>query len=155
MSQLGEDGGSFFGSAERLKKELERVLDRVKDQGEKALDSMGLRPGVWQPAADVVETGDQVDVTFDMPGLTADAVAVELVGNMLTITGTRPEAEPVAGQIVHQRHRPTGKFSKSIPLPIAVDHEQVAAEMHNGVLSIRLAKSEKAKPHKVPITEKA
>jgi len=43
MTQVGEESGSFFGSAERLKKELERVLERAKDQGERALDAIGLR----------------------------------------------------------------------------------------------------------------
>jgi len=102
----------------------------------------------------VVETNEQVLVIFDVPGMTSESVNVELAGNMLTVSGNRAEGEAVAGQIVHSRQRATGKFSKSIPMPVPVDHEHVAAEIHNGVLVIRLAKSEKAKPHKVPVSER-
>lgn len=155
MSQLNDDGSSLFGSAERLRKELEKLLDRAKDQGERALDAIGLKGGAWQPAADIVETADDVLVVLDIPGVTADHVSVEIVGNILSVSGTRTIDEPGSGEIVHVRQRLAGKFSKSVPMPVPVNHEQVGAEIHNGVLTVRLAKSEKAKAHKVPIVERS
>ena len=155
MSQLGDESGSFFGSAERLRKELERLLERAKDQGERALDAIGLKPGLWQPAADIVETPEEVLVTLDLPGMTADQLSLEIVGNMLTISGTRSEQAAAPGEIVHARQRPTGAFGRSLPLPVPVDHDRVTAEMQHGVLTIRVGKAERAKTHKVPIAEKA
>ena len=74
---------------------------------------------------------------------------------MLTVSGERIEVAIVEGEVVHLRQRPSGKFSRTIPLPASVNHERVQAEVHNGVLTVRLAKSERAKPHKVPINERA
>ncbi len=155
MSQSNDDGSSLFGSAERLRKELEKLLERAKDQGERALDAIGLKGSPWQPTVDLIETAEEVLVTVDLPGVTADQLSVEIVGNILTISGTRSCPEPCCGEIVHLRQRSTGKFTRSVPMPVPVNHEQVRAEMNNGVLVVRLAKSEKAKAHKVPIVERA
>ena len=155
MSQLGDEGGSFFGSGDRLRKELERLLERAKDQGERALDAIGIKQSSWQPMADVIETPEEVLIYLDLPGMTADQLSLEIVGNMLTISGTRFEKTAAPGEIVHARQRLTGSFGKSIPLPVPVDHDRVTAEMHNGVLTIRVGKAERAKSHKVPISVKA
>lgn len=153
MSQYNDEGGSFFGSAEKFRKELERLLDKAKGQGERALDAMGFRGG-WQPPIDLVESVDEVVVTLDVPGMKPEELSLEIVGNMLTISGERIEVASVEGEVVHLRQRATGKFTRSIPMPSPVNHERVNAEVHNGVLTVRLAKSERAKAHKVPISER-
>lgn len=154
MTQSPDDASGLFGSAEKLRKELERLLEKAKDQGEKALDAIGLRGGQWQPPVDLTETTDEVIIAVDVPGLTADQLGLEIVGNMLTISGERGEGSATTTEVVHLRQRPSGKFSRSIPLPISVNHEKIVAEVHNGVLTIRLAKAERAKAHKVPINER-
>ncbi len=154
MTENNDDSNGLFGSAEKLRKELERLLEKAKDQGEKALDAIGLRGGTWQPPVNLTESTEEVCVSLDVPGMTSEQLSLEIVGNMLTITGTRPEPQPAPGEIVHLRQRPTGSFERSIPLPVPVDHEKVTAEVHHGVLTIRVAKAERAKTHKVPINER-
>jgi len=154
MSQTNEDASGLFGSAEKLRKELERLLDKAKDQGEKALDAIGLRGGQWQPPVDLMESTDEVILALDVPGLTSEQLNLEIVGNMLTVSGERPDIAIAACEVVHLRQRPHGKFTRAIPLPIAVNHERISAEVHNGVLTIRLAKAEREKAHRVPINER-
>ncbi len=154
MTQPTDDVGGLFGSAEKLRKELERLLEKAKDQGEKALDAIGLRGGQWQPPVDLTESTDEVIIVVDVPGLTADKLGLEIVGNMLTISGERPECASEASEVVHLRQRPNGKFARAVPLPVSVNHEKIVAEVHNGVLTIRLAKAERAKAHRVPINER-
>lgn len=154
MTQTNEDASGLFGSAEKLRKELEWLLDKAKDQGEKALDAIGLRGGHWQPPVDLTESTDEVMIALDVPGLTSEQLNLEIVGNMLTVSGERPDIPAAACEVVHLRQRPCGKFTRAIPLPVAVNHERISAEVHNGVLTIRLAKAERAKAHRVPINER-
>lgn len=154
MTNFGKSSG-LFGSSDRLREELERVVERLRDGGGKALDAMGIRVGDWQPEVDVVETPEAVLVTLDVPAVCADSLDVQIAGNMLTIKGTRPEGETEAGWIVHARHRPHGSFSHSVPMPVPVNHEDLSAETSNGVLTVRLGKAEAAMSRTIPISHKS
>ena len=146
----------FSGPAEKLRQEVERMVERMRDSGDKAPDAVGLSGLTgWAPPADVVETADEVIVTLDVPGLSSDAINVELTGNMLTLSGVRPKTEPASGTIVHATQRPSGEFVRSIPMPIPVNNEQVSADIADGVLTVRLARAEHAKARQVPVTSKS
>lgn len=154
MTDFGKAGG-LFGSSDRLREELERVVERLRDGGGKALDAMGIRTGDWHPEVDLVETPEAVFVTLDVPGVAADSLDVQIVGNMLTVSGNRPETETDPGCIVHAQNRPRGTFSHSVPMPVPVSHEEVSAEINEGVLTVRLGKSEAAKTRTIPISQKS
>ena len=51
----------------------------------------------------------------------------------------------------HRQERGYGKFSRSFTLPAPVDAEQVAAELKNGVLLVKLPKREEVKPRRVQV----
>ena len=146
----------FIGQAERFRHEVERLLDRVKDQGEKALDSFGVfqSNGLAAPA-DLIETADGVEVTVDVPGVSGDTLDVQITGNMLTISGSRPEPQAQTGAIVHSRKRQFGEFSMSLPMPVPVNHDYIEAEICDGVLTVKLAKAEAAKARTIPIAKKS
>lgn len=154
MTDFGKSSG-LFGSSDRIREELERVVARLRDGGEKALDAMGIRSGEWQAQADVVETPDEVLVTLDVPGVDSGTLDVRIVGNMLTISGSHPVRAVDANWIVHMSNRPQGSFSHSIPMPVPVDHEDISAEVNDGVLNVRLGKSEAAKSRTIPVSSKS
>tara|TARA_R110002072_G_scaffold303069_1_gene492578 strand:- start:56849 stop:57322 length:474 start_codon:yes stop_codon:yes gene_type:complete len=153
VTDFGKAGG-LFGSSDRIREELEKVVARLRDGGEKALDAVGIRSGDWQAQADVIETPDAVIVTLDIPGVDSGSLDVKIVGNMLTINGSHPTSDIDAAWIVHLHNRPQGKFSHSIPMPVPVSHEEVSAEVSDGVLSVKLGKSEAAKSRTIPISPK-
>ncbi len=154
MTDFGKAGG-LFGSSDRIREELEKVVVRLRDGGEKALDAMGIKSGEWQPQADVVETPEAVIVTLDVPGVTAASLDVKIVGNMLTIFGSHPMSDIDGAWIVHASNRPQGNFSHSIPMPVPVSHEEVSADVHDGVLTVRLGKSEAARSRTIPISPRS
>jgi len=143
--------------AEKLRDAVAGWIDMVATQGERAIDAVGLRfPGKpWVPSVDIVESPEQVVVRVDLPGVDPENVEVLLVGNMLTVKGESPVAAAQPGETRHRHERPSGAFSRSIPLPIAVDPEHVAAESKHGVLTITLAKAERAKARQIQIDVKA
>ncbi len=147
------NSGPISQSVERLRREFERWVEAALQQGGRALDVVGLRAGErhWSPAVDLTETPSEVQVEIDLPGVDAGLVDVSLAGNMLTVEGPKRPAVPVEGGVLHLVERMHGPFSRSIPMPAPVVADSVLAEMKNGVLRLRLQKSEKARAHKIPI----
>ena len=144
------------GSGEKLRDVVSGWIEMVANQGERAIDAFGLRgPGrPWHPCVDIIETSERVVVLVDVPGIDAERVEVLLVGNMLTIKGDQPAVGTQPGEMVVRRERHSGVFTRSIPLPVAVDPEKVGADARNGVLTITLAKAERCKPRQIPIGAK-
>jgi HSP20 family protein len=141
-------------SVEKLRHELDHWLGVAWSRGERALDSFGLATaGSWLPAFDVVETPDEIRVLVDLPGVDRDAIDVSLTGNMLTVRGERPAISLDEEHVAHARHRASGSFSRSIPMPAPVNDDDISAEVLEGVLTVLLAKSDEAKPRKITITE--
>lgn len=138
-------------SVERLRHELDRWLDLAWTQGERAMDTLGMRGGErdWCPPIDVVETGDAIYVEVELPGIDPESVDVTLAGHMLTITA--PIGSPKVDGAVRRRERPRGRFKRSVPLPASVNPDDVSAESSHGLLSIRVAKVEAEKERHVPV----
>ena len=149
----GPTESNYDTPAEKLREVVAGWIDVVASQGERAIDAFGrLSHGKpWVPYSDIVETEEHVVIRVDLPGVDPGKVEILLIGNMLTVKGGEPALPLVKGETLHRRERPTGAFSRSIPLPIAVDPEKVSAESKNGVLTITLAKAERVKPRHIPI----
>ncbi len=151
MPQSAES--TYDSPSDKLRDVVAGWIDMVASQGERAIDAVGLRfPGrPWVPAVDLLETDDQVVVQVDLPGIEPNSVEILLTGNMLTVKGESPAASPGKGETRHRCERPTGAFSRSIPLPVPVDAEKVSAQSKNGVLTVTLAKEERIKPRHIQI----
>jgi HSP20 family protein len=141
--------GTFRTSADRVRQEFERWLEAAWNQGERAIDAIGLRPG--RPPVDVIERPDSVLVLVDVPGLAPEQLDVSLAGNMLTVQGTVPAAAAADADHVHLRERPTGSFKRCVPLPASVDAESISAECRLGVLQVTIARSERDKARRIPV----
>lgn len=148
------DSAGIPNSIERLRSEFDKLLGVAVEQGERALDRLGLfgNDPVWVPRVDLLELNEQVQVYIDLPGVTAEEIDITLAGNMLTITGTRSTGTTTtAGQTVRMSERPSGQFRRSVPMPVAVDPDKVTASVQNGILSILLDKASTEKPRQIPI----
>jgi len=128
-------------------REMDRLLSGFPWDGSAPLWPMALR---GQPAVNFWESGDAFLFEMEVPGVNNDQIDVSVVGDELTIKVERPEAEP-DGVTCHRRERPVGSLARVIHLPGEVDAGKVEAELRNGVLTLRLPKSEAAKPRKIPV----
>jgi HSP20 family protein len=102
------------------------------------------------PALNVWETGDELFVEAELPGVKSENVEISVVGSELTIKGERPEAEQ-EGAGFHRRERGVGPFTRVLRLPVDVNADRVQASLKDGVLLITLPKSEAAKPRKIQV----
>ena len=76
---------------------------------------------------------------------------ISLDGNTLTIKGEKRKEEEVKEEDYYRSERAYGAFSRSIELPVAVQTDKVNASFKNGVLEIRLPKTEEAKKNVVKV----
>jgi HSP20 family protein len=113
------------------------------------------RPGTWsRPAAmplDAYRDGDEFVVAFDLPGVSADAIDLDVERNVLTV---KAERRPTAnGDDVEMQvaERPLGVFSRQLFLGDALDTEHITADYSAGVLTLRIPVLERAKPRRIAV----
>ncbi|TNC19603.1 Hsp20/alpha crystallin family protein [Amycolatopsis alkalitolerans] len=129
-----------------------RRWDPFGDFGELTRWFDTVAPQPWSPSADVTETDTEYVFDVELPGLTREDITVEVIGNRLAITGELKEQERKGR--AHSRTRRTGKFSYRVLLPRGVDGDKVAATLENGVLTVRVPKTEAAQPRRIEISSK-
>ena len=102
------------------------------------------------PAVDLTEVDDSFSVRAELPGLTVEDVELSVMDDVLTISGEKTVERQTEAKYYHAE-RQSGKFRREIHLPAPVDTDEVIADFTNGVLTVTLPKSEKAKPRKIKI----
>jgi HSP20 family protein len=131
-----------FREFEQLQEEMGRLMQTVSSPG------VG-NGGAWMPVADIEETEDAWIVEAELPGIDRKDVNVELRDGDLLITGEIKEKERKG--IVRRRTRRTGQFEYRVTLPGQSDPEHIEANLHEGVLTVRVPKAEQAKPHRIEV----
>jgi HSP20 family protein len=104
-----------------------------------------------QMPIDAYRSGEAFLVQFDLPGVPADAIELTVEQNVLTVHATRerPAAENVE---MIAAERPWGTFSRQLFLGETLDTDHIDANYSDGVLTLRIPVSERAKPRKVAIS---
>ena len=127
-----------------------RELDRLTQQ------VFGNTQGTWsRPTAmpmDAYRVGDEFVVAFDRPGVSPDAIELDVERNVLTVKAERrpiAETEHVEMQVAE---RPLGAFSRQLFLGETLDSENVSAHYESGVLTLRIPVAPQAKPRKIEIS---
>ncbi|MGW4536531.1 Hsp20/alpha crystallin family protein [Streptomyces chartreusis] len=105
---------------------------------------------VWAPLADVEDTEDAYLVELELPGVEKDQITVEVGEGELDVHGEIKEKERTG--VVRRHSRRIGQFDYRTTLPPNADTEHVSADLTNGVLTVRVPKTERGKPQRVEIT---
>ena len=103
------------------------------------------------PAVTVSDNGNEVLVTAEVPGMEVADIEVTAEGNVLTLTGEKREEKHEEKENLYRVERSIGSFLRRIQLPANVDNSAAKAELHRGVLTLRLPKvaGERARTIKV------
>jgi HSP20 family protein len=132
-----------------LQQEMNRLFDQFFQGGNGGEASWGQYP--WTPPVDIYETDDALILTVDLPDVPKDEVSLEIHQNILMLRGERKPEAAVQENRYHRTERAYGPFQRSFVLPTVVDQEHVQASYHDGILELRLPKSEAAKPKRMAI----
>jgi len=131
-----------------MQSEMNRMFSRFFDR---ELPETSFRDNVWEPAVDISETGDEYQVSADLPGLTKDDVKISYEDGVVTIRGEKKQEKEDKGRNYHRVERCYGAFERSFRLPARVDVDKISAKFKDGVLDLRLPKTEEVKPKEIPI----
>jgi HSP20 family protein len=109
------------------------------------------RDAAFLPAADVTVGENDLVLTMDLPGLSAEDLEIEFFDGSLVVRGERRRPAVAAGTSWTHSERAFGRFERRIRVPDGVDPARVTASMHNGVLSLIVPKPERLKPRTIAI----
>ena len=103
----------------------------------------------FSPVVDIFDQGEEIVLAADLPGVSGDGIDIQIDRGVLTLRG---RVKPVAGegQPVHQEFL-VGDFVRTFTLGEDIDAGGIAAELQNGVLTLRLPKAAERKPRKIPV----
>lgn len=138
MDQLHREIDSLFNGYNRG-----RLLGPAFEPG------LGLR---HYPKVNLRDDEDNLYVEALLPGVDPDKIDMNVLGNTLTLAGERQVFEDAGKKCTwHRRERGTGKFIRTIELPVEIVAEKVKAEFKNGLLRVTMPKAAEAKPKKISV----
>ena len=102
------------------------------------------------PATDIYETPQELALVVDLPAVKPEGLSVTVEDNVLVIRGTPAEPPAEAGEVLLQEFA-MGPFYRAFQLPADFDTANVQATLKQGVLMLRLPKSERMKPRRIEV----
>ena len=139
-------GMDRWGGVSDIQGEVNRLFDNFF--GRPASSAAGR---TWAPPVDLYETKDDLVLTMELPGVRDKDVTVSITGDLLTVKGERRlEHDAKEQQFLHVE-RVAGKFERLVQLPIPVQGDKVKATYRDGVLEIKLPKTEEIKPKEIKV----
>jgi len=142
---------SPFGELTTLQDRLSQLLSQPFGPWERITGGGELTATNFIPAVDVYEDEHNITLTAELPGVNEKDVNISLENGVLTVSGERKMENEENKENFHRIERSYGRFIRTFTLPPTVDPDNVNAEFNNGVLEIRLAKREEAKPKQIKI----
>jgi len=139
------DYRSTMGTMEQFRRQLGRLFEEWEAPTGVCLAGC--------PRTNLVDAGNELIVTAEVPGMTAKDVEVTVHQNILTLTGRREEHVP-DGYTVHRQERIPMSFQRTFSLPTRVDMEKTSAEVKDGILTVHMAKAAEAQPRQITVQAK-
>lgn len=105
----------------------------------------------WLPLVDITEDNREYLIKAELPEVRKEDVKVTVENGVLTLSGERKFEKEEKDKRYHRIERAYGSFTRSFSVPEDADDTKVAAEFKDGVLTVRLVKSEKARPKAIDV----
>lgn len=110
-----------------------------------------ISPAEWVPRVDIAETDNAYLIKAEIPGVNKEDVKITIDDGVLTVSGERKEEKEENNKKLHRVERFYGTFSRSFTLPDNVDETKIDAQFKDGVLTLTVPKTEKAKPKAIEV----
>lgn len=128
-----------------------RELDRIHREVDRLFHGISPVRRRQFPPINVWVNSDEVIITAELPGFALEDIHLSIVGNELTMKGSREVPKLKEGEVYHRHERVHGKFERTIQLPFVVDYKKIEARLSDGVLKITLPRAESDRPVKIEI----
>ena len=128
--------------------QLQQALDSFRSSSWLSRSTSGA--GAFPPL-NVFSKGDDIVIVAEAPGLKKDELDIQVKGRTVQIAGAKTVSYGERASL-HRRERATGRFSRSLSLPVEIESEKVKAEYRDGMLAIFLPRAEHDKPRSIKIS---
>lgn len=125
-----------------------RELDRLSQQMFSGMNGTVARPSAMP--MDAWRDGDRFVIEFDLPGVRAESIDLDVERNVVTVRAERPVPEEEREMLASERMR--GVFSRQLVLGDNLDTERIQASYDSGVLTLHIPVAEQAKPRKISVS---
>jgi HSP20 family protein len=125
-----------FREVNALQREMNRLFETLSPIRD---ERSGL--SAFMPAAELNETDDAVDLSIELPGLTAEDIDIQVAADSVSISGERKSESKTEENGVTRSEFHYGSFRRVVPLDTRVDNTNVTAEYDNGILKLHLPKA--------------
>ena len=129
-----------------LQEEINQLFEGTRQTGPR-----GIYERSFSPAIDVVENADSYGILCDLPGVELKDVAISVTGGIVTLKGEKRRVADQGGRRDLRGEFSSGKFQRTVQLPLAIDPDKVEAVLKDGVLRIILPKREELKPRQISV----
>ncbi|MBD1825253.1 Hsp20/alpha crystallin family protein [Cyanobacteria bacterium FACHB-DQ100] len=131
-----------------------REIDTLRRQFDQLFDSVASSDSFdWTPAIELKDTGNELVVRAQLPGIDAKNLDVQVMRNAISLAGEHRQEQRTEEHGLFRTEFRYGKFQRVIPLPVEVQNDQVKAEFKEGILSLTLPKVEQAKVVKLNLAD--
>ncbi len=138
--------GSIGGEIERMKREMERIWDRLSSE----ITTAPLERD-WHASLDLTETEESLVAEIEVPGINPDNIDISVAPEVLTVTGEKKQETGGQEKNYHVVERTYGRFSRSINLPTVVNPDRVEARYKDGILRITMEKRDETKSKRIEV----
>lgn len=132
-----------------LQDRINRVFDEMFPALGEEREDFGLFE--WRPTVDTYEKDDSIMIKAELPGVKKDDVSIDVNNNVLSIKGERKDEENMEEGDYYRRERFYGNFQRAFTLPENVDTDKIEASFKDGVLEVKVPKTEESKGKKIEI----
>lgn len=150
---------SLIKEFNNLRQQIDRLFDDIVHEQPQLGIFSKISESLWSPAIELQETETELLLKVQLPGINPEELDIQVSENAVFLSGEHKEQKKTDEQGVFRSEFHYGQFKRVVPLPIAIQREQVKAEMTTGLLTLTMLKATSALPNlvKVPIlnTERA
>jgi len=146
---------NYFNELNRMRKEMDKYFDFWQPEYFFKIPRtsfMENKISKIYPLINITEDKNNLYIEALTPGVNTETLEVNVTNNVLTISGEKPENKDIKIESYHRVERTPGKFARHFELPCEINANEVKADYSNGILSITMPKSEKAKPKQINIS---
>ena len=131
--------------------QVQESFDRLFNEFMNLKKTNGMQSLSFSPSCEITEEDNSYILKFDLPGVTKNQVKVEADKDQLTIRAERKEEKKSETKKKYLSELYYGSYTRSFTLPSPVDEKKVDAKFENGVLTVKVPKTEALKAKQIPI----
>jgi HSP20 family protein len=102
------------------------------------------------PPLNIFRKGDDFVLIAEVPGIGKSDLDIQVKGRTLRVSGSKA-LKYKEGASLHRRERLSGRFDRSLTLPVEIDQANIKAECHDGILAVFLPRAAADKPRSITI----